>query len=717
LVSFYEVRKWFPATDERKPFCLLTIGEADSASFIFDVQGIEELQERRKWYELSAEDFQALNPNTQTLPTFRSERDAELTKKLYHAAPVLIAEAVKDEDGKTQRPEVNPWGIRFQTMFHMSGDSGLFSNAPASPGAPRRLPLYEAKMIHQFDHRWATYVDATDGEAGDVETADVSDAQKADPAYTVRPRYWVDEREVLARIARVPTRVARAWLALHTARDAADAAGRDVALADLMLALAQWMAGELFHRVAGASPSAEGWSPTQAQPHVAATEQQLKARFPRLNDVLRGGGLSTKKALADFPKWALQNQAARMDDNELATLADALHASGPAEALRSLLDHWMDTRSPRWLMGWRDITNAAAERTVIATVFPRFAANHKTPLFFSEVKNSAARAACLLAGINCIPLDYIAKQKVSGTSLTYHYVKQFAVLPPDSYTAADLAFIVPRVLELTYTAHDLKPWAEDLAAYDPRPISERGQPFAWNPERRASLRAELDVYYARLYGLTRDEMRYVLDPKDVMGEDYPSETFRVLKENEIRSFGEYRTRRLVLEAWDQQASMLPSTQPIHVSYSEHGMIRNAEEGRLAGLVTALVAERTEGSLLVEIQSVVATLVVAAHYLGPVNGPRFDALRSSLGIADVAPLLSRVLPIVQRLERVGVLVRSTRGGEPFFSRGSGAVPGDVIQLPEHTDAARLLWLAESRRLALEAKKSGTGPTNPKATGTR
>ncbi len=53
---------------------------------------------------------------------------------------------------------------------------------------------------------------------------------------------------------------------------------------------------------------------------------------------------------------------------------------------------------------------------------------------------------------------------------------------------------------------------------------------------------------ARLYGLTRDQLRYILDPADVEGEDYPSETFRVLKDKEIREFGEYRTRKLVLDA-------------------------------------------------------------------------------------------------------------------------------------------------------------------------
>ncbi|MFZ9753834.1 MAG: hypothetical protein ACO3B3_09820, partial [Cyanobium sp.] len=101
----------------------------------------------------------------------------------------------------------------------------------------------------------------------------------------------------------------------------------------------------------------------------------------------------------------------------------------------------------------------------------------------------------------------------------------------------------PRVLELTYTSHDLQPWAQDLG-YD-------GPPFIFDPERRALLRADLDAYYAHLYGLSRDELRYILDPADLMGPDYPSETFRVLKTNEIRQFGEYHTQRLVLEAWDR----------------------------------------------------------------------------------------------------------------------------------------------------------------------
>jgi hypothetical protein len=71
-----------------------------------------------------------------------------------------------------------------------------------------------------------------------------------------------------------------------------------------------------------------------------------------------------------------------------------------------------------------------------------------------------------------------------------------------------------------------------------------------DPERRSLLRAALDACYARLYGLGRDDLRYILDPENLMGKDYPSETFRVLKEKEIAEYGEFRTQRPVLETWD-----------------------------------------------------------------------------------------------------------------------------------------------------------------------
>jgi hypothetical protein len=719
LVSLWDLRTgpglFSEIGHQRFKFCLLTLGVAPSADFAFFALQVDDLSDSRRHFQLTPDEFALINPNTRTCPVFRSERDAELTKKLYRAAPVLIVEAETDDEGSVRRPEENPWGISFsQGLFNMTTDSGLFAEKPASGKQYARLPLYEAKMIHQFDHRWATYIESFGGASGEVETADLADAEKEDRSYTVRPRYWVDEREVLARIAGVPMRVSRGWLALHAARDTADDEAKDSALAELLLALAQWVAGELFREAAGLAPTTAGWTPSQAHRYIAPTEVQLESRFPRLWEVLREEGLTAKKALVDFPKWALLNQSARLSNVELATLAEAMSTAPLAESLVILLDRWMDIRSPQWLMGWRDICRSTDERTVIASVLPRVGVGHTMPLLFIE--QSPSLGAALLANWCSLVFDYVARNKVGGTHLTYSYLKQFPVVPPDRYSASDLAFVVPRVLELTYSADDLQAWASDLASYDPRPASQQGQPFAWSFERRAQLRAELDAYYARLYGLTRDELRYILDPRDVMGADYPSETFRVLRENEIRTFGEYRTRRLVLDAWDQQASMSSPAQLTKVSYSEHGMIRNAEEGRLAGLVAAVVAERTDGSPLVEIQSVVAGLATAAHHLGPVDGARLEFLREALGIADVVSLLSRVVHIVQRLEASAVLVRFTRNGAPIFTRGSGTPPGDVIVLPEHPEAARLLWLAESRRVALEAEKSGAATEIHKSTGT-
>jgi hypothetical protein len=138
-------------------------------------------------------------------------------------------------------------------------------------------------------------------------------------------------------------------------------------------------------------------------------------------------------------------------------------------------------------------------------------------------------------------------------------------LPPDRYDATDLAFITPRVVELTYTAWDLRAFAADMGM--------DGAPFRWDEGRRAVMRAELDAVYARLYGLHRKQLRYILDPHALTAreiatlvtddtedapdaprvEGFPGETFRVLKDRETRQYGDYRTGRLVLEAWDRLA--------------------------------------------------------------------------------------------------------------------------------------------------------------------
>jgi len=213
----------------------------------------------------------------------------------------------------------------------------------------------------------------------------------------------------------------------------------------------------------------------------------------------------------------------------------------PAPEVASRLEATGWTRG--WLLGWRDITSAHVLRTIIADIIPATASGNKFLLMFPDV--CPRLCASLLGCLNSLACDYVARQKLGGNSLTLFIMKQFPVLPPSGYTDADLMEVSNAVLELVYTSYSMKPFASDLG-YD-------GPPFLWEEARRCHLRARLDAYYAHLYGLTRDELRYILDPKDVFGEDFPSETFRVLKEREIKEYGEYRTQRLVLEAYDELA--------------------------------------------------------------------------------------------------------------------------------------------------------------------
>lgn len=704
LYDFENSEGVFPAVHRSYKFSLLTLGAAPEAAFVCFATQVGQLGNARRRFTLAPDEFALINPNTRTCPVFRSERDAELTKKLYRAAPVLIEEAVTDADGKVLKPEVNPWGISFQRMLDMANDSGLFHGEPEPSGAPKRLPLYEAKMIHQFDHRWATYVDA-DGKPGEVETADVNPAQKADPAFAVRPRYWVDEREVLARIARVPARVARAWPALHAAipRDA------DAALAELLLALAAWVAGELFGRAAG-----DGWTQQRALPHIAPTEAQLKARYAPLAQALLGSGLTTRKALVEFPKWAAQNRDVRLSDAELAELATALQTADLAPALLTLLDAWMDARSPRWLMGWRDICRSTDERTVIASVVPRVGTGDTLLLMFPDPV-LGARLAGLLADQCSLVHDFVARQKVGGTHLKYHVKKQLIHLPPERYTPQDIDFIVPRVLELTYTAHDLRAWAEDLGY--------SGPPFPWNPERRAKLRAELDAYYARLYGLTCDELRYILDPAEVMGADYPSETFRVLKEGEIRAYGEYRTRRLVLEAWDglESVDLADHRAPSHDTgpvYGDHGVIRNEAEAELAGLVSTLLLEHRDGLSIADIQAIVAHATTAGYaevHLAAKDASRLAVLAKGAGALTSASSVQLIPSFVLRLETCGAVRRVCKGDTFVYVPGASPLPPDVRTRHEHAELAKLMLELDARRRLAQREESAPGSETQRGRG--
>src|SRR5690606_7778322 len=122
LLAFYDFEneaKIFPGVDHRVRFAITALSgtrwAADKTRFAFLTRHVEDVPERR--FELAADEVLAINPNTGTLPMFRTRTDAEITLGVYRRHPVLV----RDTGGNG-----NPWGLSFMTMFHMANDSGLF---------------------------------------------------------------------------------------------------------------------------------------------------------------------------------------------------------------------------------------------------------------------------------------------------------------------------------------------------------------------------------------------------------------------------------------------------------------------------------------------------------------------------------------------------------------------------------------------------------------
>lgn len=209
----------------------------------------------------------------------------------------------------------------------------------------------------------------------------------------------------------------------------------------------------------------------------------------------------------------------------------------------------------KWLFAFRDVTNAMTERTfIIAPIPDAKGVGHTATLLYAE--RGCMPGASLYGMMSSLIFDYTTRQKIGGTHASINYVKQFPVLTPDQIPSTMQWQIVKRVAELCYFNHDMDGWASEL--WDEMNEEQRAelpqlgaqQPWIYNPERRAILQAELDAIFAHLYGLNTEDLRYILDPEDVCGKGCINETFRVLKDNEIRQYGEYRTKRLVLEAWN-----------------------------------------------------------------------------------------------------------------------------------------------------------------------
>ena len=208
--------------------------------------------------------------------------------------------------------------------------------------------------------------------------------------------------------------------------------------------------------------------------------------------------------------------------------------------------YWVsaNTDEARWAVAFKDVTAPTNIRSMIAAVIPSQAAGNTLPLLLpQQVANqtSLRHLAALTANLNAIIYDYLARQKVQGQHLNWYIVEQLPVLPPSRYeeirfgakTAAEI--VREAVLELSYTAHDMAPFAKDLGHVDAS--GEPKPPFVWDAERRLRLRAKLDALFFHLYGLTdRDDIRYIYS------------CFPIVERQETAAYGRYRTRDLCL-AW------------------------------------------------------------------------------------------------------------------------------------------------------------------------
>ena len=413
LFDFENAAPIFHGVHRSFKFCLMTMSGRDrqmsAARYAFFLH--DPAQIGVSSFELTPDEIKLINPNTGTLPIFRTRRDAEITLGIYKRVPVLV-----DENDPVNG---NPWGISFLRMFDMSNDSHLFRTREqleqdgwtlsgniferqGSDGKREKmLPLYEAKMIHQFDHRWATYDGTT--------VRDVTAAEKSNSEFRALPRYWVETTRV---------------------------------------------------------------------------DSSLSQKGPR-----------------------------------------------------------------QWLLGWRDIARATDVRTTIASLLGEGASPEGgTLLMFTS--SGAIGSSVLLAQLNSLAFDFVARQKVGGTHLKYFTMRQLPMLTPETASAVspvwgeDASFsqwIAPRVLELTVTSADLKSFARDLGY--------AGPPFGFHADRRLRLRAEIDASIFIMFGLQRDNVDYVL------------ETFPILRKQDESKYGEFLTKRLILEAFDAMQNALDEGAP------------------------------------------------------------------------------------------------------------------------------------------------------------
>jgi hypothetical protein len=357
----------------------------------------------------------------------------------------------------------------------------------------------------------------------------------------------------------------------------------------------------------------------------------------------------------------------------------------------------------QWFLVWRDIVRSTDQRTVIASLIPRCAVGHTSPLMFPNVEPGLL--ACLYASLCSLPLDYAARQKIGGTHLTYAYLKQLPVLAPATYAAPApwqhnallRGWIAPRVLELTFTAWDLEPFARDVG-YD-------GPPFRWDPERRSILRAELDAAFFHLYGLSRDDVEYIM------------ESFPIVRKNDEKAHGEYRTKRTILEIYDALAKAAQTGRPYrtpldplpaaagasHGVFASDGTPKDYAEALRTGLLFTLI--RRSGDVGISQESLSRALLWLEDAKHAATGLQGAALADFERVRESDALLAQgasdAPKLLQALENEKAITRDAKGIVRL--RTGSTIPKWLPQTPT------LAKLASVMQAGLEQAETGASTT--------
>lgn len=198
-----------------------------------------------------------------------------------------------------------------------------------------------------------------------------------------------------------------------------------------------------------------------------------------------------------------------------------------------------------WCVCYKMITAPTNARTLISSIIPLSGVGNSMgillPAKCTGTDTFRSSAPLIVGNLNAIPFDYVIRHKVQGQNINWYIMEQLPVVPPVQFENVGFGpkpaaqIVREAVLELTYTARDMAPFARDLGYADD--AGEVKEPFAWNQRRRLVLQAKLDAVFFHLYGISdRDDVRYIYD------------TFPIVEREETQAYGYYLSRDLCL-AW------------------------------------------------------------------------------------------------------------------------------------------------------------------------